>query len=447
MLKISEVGKNIVQLAGKLGCETQVSILEQSSKDISVRQGEIEQLQTSRSLSTGVRLFSGNKNIILAFSGYDFDNMEEKIKLALEDMTYLEDDKYKRLLNREELEGDLREIALDDGRFDEIDIPQVTGVLKEIEATALDHDPRIRPSEAAEFSAARAYIHIFSSFGLDKFYNKSHYSFYYSAVAEEKGLKEVDSWYLSKRFFEDINNPIQIGSLAAQRVLKKLGGKKIKSGEQKVLFSPRTASSILELLAEALDGEEILLGNSFLSGSLGESLFAPNITIEDNPFMERHPGSYPFDGEGMTSRDKKVIREGKVLSYLHNSFSAAKLDMPLTGNASLALNSAPGIKTGNFYLKPGSGNLDDLLSEMKTGLLVEELFLSGMNSVTGDFSFGCAGYWVENGVSLYPVKEITIAGNLLELFRNIELIGDDNEWKSSICSPSFLVTGLSVGGI
>ncbi|MCK4766669.1 MAG: TldD/PmbA family protein [Candidatus Aminicenantes bacterium] len=447
-LNITEIGESIVKTAGKYNCESQVTIFEEKSKEIKVRKGEIEQLLTYTALSTGVRLFSGRKSTIISFSGQNFENMDAKIAKALEDMTYLEDDEAKRLLNIDEIGGEPDQMELDDGAFDSIDSGEAAETLKKIEKRGLAFSPKIIPSEMAEFSATGSKVSLFSSPGLQKTYSKSYYSFYYSAVAEDKeaGIKEVDAYSEGKRFFSDLPELERIGDVAAERALKKLGGRKIESGEKKVIFSFRTAPSIIDLLGDALVGEEVLLRNSFLVDKLGEKLFPDNITIEDNPLLGRYPGSYPCDGEGMNGRNKLVIEKGKLLTYLHNSYSASKLKLELTGNASLPLSGAPGIKCGNFFLKSGQGGLDDLLKEMGDGLLVEELFLSGMNPVTGDFSFGCSGFKVEKGVAAFPVKEITIAGNLLELFKNISVIADDNRWKSSVTSPSFLVSKLAVAG-
>ncbi len=444
---VPEIGESILRIARQNNCAAQVTIVQKDARDIHVRKGEIEHLLTSMSISTGIRLFSGKKSINISFSGRDFNNMENKIKTALEDMVYLEDDEARRLLQDKEFGGQPEEIDLDDRCFESISTPQVVETLKAIEARGIALDPRIIPSEMAEFSAARTRVNLFSSSGLNKHYARSSYSFYYAAVAEDQGLKEVDSWYEQKRYFTELSNLERIGETAAQKALRKLGGKKTKSGQKRVIFSARTASSILDLLAAALDGEEILLGNSFLVGKLGEKLFSQPITIEDNPLMNRNLGSYPFDGEGMNGMRKLVVAQGKLLTYLHNSYSAAKLKMELTGNASVAVSSSPGIKNGNFYLKPGAGTLDDLVKEIKQGILVDDLFSTGMNEVTGDFSFGCSGFMIENGTQTQPIKEITIAGNLIDLFRSIEAVADDNEWKGSVSSPSFLVSNLTIAGI
>lgn len=447
-INIAEIGENIVKIAGKYGCAAQVTILEQESKDINVRKGEIEHLLSSTAISTGVRLFSGEKSTIISFSGQNFDDMETKIKKALEDMAYLEDDEAKRLLFENEFGLKIKEIELNDNFFENIETEKVVDILKRIEEKGLAVSSKIIPSEMAEFSASHSKITLFSSQKLFKTYSKSSYSFGYAAVAEdtEKGVKEVDSHFERKRFFVDLPDLETIGEIAAERALKRLGGRKIKSGEMKVIFSYRTAPTILDLLFDALSGEEVLLRNSFLVGKLGEKIFADNVTIEDNPLLNRYPGSYPFDGEGMNGREKCVVDQGTLLTYLHNSYSAAKLKMALTGNASLSLSSAPGIKSGNFFLRSGKGSLENLVHEMKNGLLVDELFSSGMNPVTGDFSFGCSGFLVENGTITFPVKEITIAGNLLDLFKNILATADDNQWKYAISSPSFLVSKLTIAG-
>ncbi len=446
---MKNIGENIIKIARQYDCAAQVTILEEDSKEVSVRQGEIERLLTSRAISTGVRLFHGKKSAIVSFSGFDFDDMEAKIKKATADLAYLEDDEAKRLLAEDEYGTTAAELELNDDAFEKIDTAAAAAILGKIETNGLAFSDKIIPSEMAEFSASRSRITIFSSRGLYKTYAKSFYSFGYTAVAQdrEKGIKEVDSYHENKRFFADLPNLERVGELAADRALRKLGGRKIASARMKAIFSYRTAPDVLDLLCDALGGEDILLRNSFLVGKLGEKLFSDRVTIEDNPLLDRYPGSYPFDGEGVNGRSKLVFDKGRLATYLHNSYSAGKLGMALTGNASLSLSAAPGIKNANFFLRPGKGTLADLAAEMKRGLLIDELFSSGMNPVTGDFSFGCSGFMVEGGAVTYPVKEITIAGNLLELFKNIQAIADDNPWKYPVSAPSFMVGELVIAGV
>jgi PmbA protein len=445
-----EIAGTILNIAKNNHCGAQVTMSISDSKDIAVRQGKIERLLTSVAISTGIRLFKDNKSAIISFSGDDFENMEPRIKTAVDSIDYLGQDEAKRLLKNTEFGSDVKELGLDDNHFDDLKIPAIVDVLKNIETSGLALDSRLIPSEMAEFSASRARVHLFSTEGLAKTFSRSYYSFAYSAVAEsaDKRQKEIDSWYENKRFFNELPAELvgNIGKKAAEMVLKRLGGKKIKSAEMPVVFSSRTAATLLKLLYSAMDGEDILLRNSFLVDKLGEKLFPDKVIVMDDPFIPGYLGSYPFDGEGMNGMTKAVIEKGKLITYLHNSYSAGKLNMALTGNASREISSAPGITSGNFYLQPGHGKMADLLLEMKKGLLVEDLFTSGMNDVTGDFSFGCSGFLVEKGKTGAPVKEITIAGNILELFKNVLEIADDNEYKSSISSPSFLVAKLAVAG-
>jgi PmbA protein len=414
-INAAEIAETILRIAKKSQCSVQVTMVESDSKDISVREGKIEQLLSSMAISTGIRLFKGKKSVIISFSGDDFQNLEAKIKTAVESIDYLGEDDAKRLLNKEEFGEGIKELEMDDRHFDNLKIPEVVETLKQIEVDGLAVSPKIIPSEMAEFSASRTRSHVFSSQGLAKSYARSYYYFAYSAVAEdkEKKLKEVDSWYENKRFFQELPGAGLMGNIgkqAAQRALRRLGGKKIASGERPVVFSPRTADDILRLLFYALDGEDILLRRSFLVGKLGKKLFPEKITIMDDPFMDRAVGSYPYDGEGMNGKTKAVIEKGTLKTYLHNSYSAAKLNMALTGNASRTISSAPGITCGNFYLQPGRGSMDDLLLEMKNGLLVEDLFTSGMNDVTGDFSFGCSGFLVEKERLPHRLKKLPLPG-------------------------------------
>ncbi|MCP4154191.1 MAG: TldD/PmbA family protein, partial [bacterium] len=419
------------------------------------------------------------KSVNVAISGHNFDDMESKIKTAIDSMAYLGEDEARRLLKQpefegkefegkefegkefegkefegkefegKEFEGKFQELDLDDNHYDALNNDEITAVLKDIEKSALAYNDKIIPSEVAEFSGSQIKIYLFSTEGLAKSFSKSYYSYAYNAVADSDGHKEVDYWYENKRSYKELSKPgvvETIGVKAAERAIKRLGGKKIKSAEMPVVFTTRTASSLLGLLCEAMDGEEIFYKRSFLVNKLGQQLFQKNISVIDAPIIKGSMGGYPFDGEGMNGRNKTLIEKGKLLGYLHNSYSATKLNMDLTGNASRGYSSPPGISVGNFYLEAGQGNLDDLVHGMKNGLLVEDLFTSGMNPVTGDLSFGCSGILVENGVATAPVKEITLAGNVLDIFNNICEIADDNDFRKSITSPSFMVSKLAVSG-
>lgn len=450
MTNLPDVAREIINIAKKMGCKAQVTMIESKSREINLRKGEIEKLLTSVAVSTGVRLFKDNKGTILSFSGEDFENMEAKLATAAEELQYLNADQYKRLLNPGEFGGAPPDLELADDTYEKLDIKDIKDILAYIENVALDTSDKILPSEMAEFSGSNGTIYLSTSEGLEKSFKRSLYDFSYVAVAEDGQSKENDFWYERARHYSELPSREHlgnIGKIAAERAIKKLGGKRIKTGEYKVLFSRRTAPSILDLLGDAIDGEEVMLKNSFLLDGLGKKLFPDSVTIIDDPLKKRFPGSYPFDGEGMNGTITAVVERGRLMTYLHNSYSAGKLGMELTGNASRALSSNPHITIGNFYLEGGSGTIDDLTVEMKNGLLVDDLYVSGHNSVTGDFSFGCSGFLVENGKITMPVKEITIAGNILDIFKDIIAVADDNLFKSSLTSPSFLVSKLTVAGI
>jgi PmbA protein len=451
VLKPSAITEKILSIAKKQNCNVQVTVIEADSKYVCLRKGEIEQLVSSLAISTGVRLFKENRSIIISFSGdINTKDLEAKIEKSINDMIYLGKDKAKILLDKDQFsKGKLTPLQLDDKNFDNIRIPEVAQKLEKIEKQGLAVSDKIIPSEMAEFYGQRNKINITTSQGLSNSYSTSNYSFYYNAVAESKGQKEVEYWYEKNRSLDTLHfkGSIEgIGREAAERALRKLGGQKITSGDKAVVFSSRTASSLLRLLFYAVKGEDVLLKNSFLVDKLGKTIFSKNITIIDNPLIPKSQGSYPFDGEGRCGQEKRVVDKGKLLTYLHNSYSAQRLNMALTGNASTTISVAPGITCGNFYLMPGMGTQEDLIKEMKNGLLVESIFLSGMNNVTGDFSFGCSGFLIKNGRVTQPVKEITIAGNFLDLFNKVVQIADDDEHKTAVSSPAFLVSSLNIAG-
>lgn len=446
----SHVATEILRIAANYGCTAQITMVEVLSKNIGVRNGEIENLLTSTAISTGVRLFKDQKSTIIAFSGEDFGNLDFKIKAALENLPFHSENPDFRLLMADEFSGSIPQLQLSDGAYEQLNINSIVETLKLIENSALRYSSKVTAADMAEFTGSYTRNFLWTSNGVNKSYQKTSYAFSYVAVAQEGENKERDSYSENKRFFSDfppLHQLGRVGERAAERALKRLGGKKIPSGVRPVVFSYRTAGSLLELLCDALDGEALVVKNSFLLDQLGETLFPEKISVFDDPLIDRYRGSYPFDGEGKNGITKAVIEKGKLQTYLHNSYSAAKLKMALTGNASLSLSSVPHVTVGNFYLQSGQGTLDDLVHVMKEGLVVDDLYVSGMNAVTGDFSFGCSGFLVENGVMTMPVREITIGGNLLDLYKNVVAIADDNQWKATITSPSILVSKLTIGGI
>jgi PmbA protein len=255
-----------------------------------------------------------------------------------------------------------------------------------------------------------------------------------------------DYWYSSNRKFAKLESPRSVGEKAAQRVLRRLGARKVKTCAVPVVFDPEMAASLLRNLASALSGYALYKGASFLTGKLGTRIGSGLLTVIDDGTIPGALGSRPFDGEGLPMRKKIVVDQGELQSYLLDSYSGRKLGMKSTGNASRSVGDAPGVAPANFYLEAGKDSPEAIIGSVKSGLYVTEMIGFGVNMVTGDFSRGAAGLWIENGELAYPVEEITVAGNLKEMFQNIEMAGSDLEMRGRIASPTIKIERMTIAG-
>jgi PmbA protein len=234
--------------------------------------------------------------------------------------------------------------------------------------------------------------------------------------------------------------------VAAQRTLRRLGARKVKTAHVPIVFDPLVAASILEHIFEGVNGDSVYRGASFLAGKLGEKIAAEGVTVIDDGTIPGGFGTSPFDGEGIPTRRTLVIENGVLKSYLLNTYTAKKLGLQTTANAWRGLAGTPGIGPGNYFLQPGSKTQQEIIAGIPDGLYVTEFLGHGVNLVTGDYSRGASGLWISGGELTYPVEEITVAGNLKEIFRNITEIGNDLEFRGAVASPTIRIDGLTVGG-
>jgi PmbA protein len=257
---------------------------------------------------------------------------------------------------------------------------------------------------------------------------------------------ERDYWSSSARQVSRLESQEEVGKRAAERALRRLNPRKVPTQKVPVIFESRTARNLLGDLFDAVDGGAIYRHASFLAGKLGEKIASETLTIIDDATMPGLFGSSPFDDEGVTSRRTVVIERGVLKSYLLNAYTARKLGLKTTGNASRGLAGAAGVGPGNFYVEAGSRSELDLIAGVRQGFYVTELIGASANTVTGDYSSGAAGLWIENGELAYPVSEITIAGNLKQMLMNVEQIASNLEFRSSIASPALLIGEMTISG-
>src|SRR5438477_413068 len=285
-----------------------------------------------------------------------------------------------------------------------------------------------------------------NSLGFAGSYRSSSCSLSAVPVAQQGDSMERDYWFSVARGSHQLEPPAKVGRRAAERAIRRLNARKIPTQKAPVIFEPRTARGLLDHIFEAVDGESIYRQSSFLADQLGEKIAADNVTVIDDGTMPGLFGSAPFDDEGVPSRRTVVIERGVLRNYLLNTYTARKLGLKTTGNASRGITGNASVGHGNFYLEPGERSPDEIVRSIKRGLFVTELIGTGVNIVTGDYSRGAAGMWIENGEFAYPVSEITIAANLHQMLMDIEYIGRDLDFLGSIAAPTIVIREMTISG-
>ncbi len=314
------------------------------------------------------------------------------------------------------------------------------------EAAARAVDPRIVNSEGTQVGSDFTQLTYGNSRGFLGSYESAVHSLVSEPVARENGSLQRDHWLSFSRRLRDLEDPASVGRRAAQRALRRLGGRRVATCEVPVVFDPLTAASLLAQLASCVNGYSVYREMSFLAGRIGETIASELLTVIDDARRPGGLGSRPFDGEGQATRRNVVLERGRLASYLLDSYSARKLGLRTTGNAARGAGSAPTAAPSNFWLEPGPLSLEELIATTPRGLFVTELIGQGFNPVTGDYSRGAAGLWIEGGELTGPVEEITIAGNFREMLRDVDAVGSDLVWLGRVASPSLRVARMTVAG-
>jgi PmbA protein len=315
------------------------------------------------------------------------------------------------------------------------------------EAAARAADARITNSEGATFSRVTGAFAMVLSGGFRGGYATSYASLVVTPVADDQDDKKRRGYHwTARRHLGDLDSAEAVGIEAARRTVRMLGAKKVPTCEAPVVFEPDAARSILGLLASCVVGSSIWRKQSYLLGREGSRVASDLVTVVDDPFLARAPGSRPFDGEGLLSRRNVVVEQGMLRTFLCDSYSARKLGRETTANASRGSGGGVGPSTTNFVLQPGSTKAAEIIRSTERGLYVTEMMGFGFNPGTGDFSRGASGFWIENGELAYPVSEVTISLNVDELLKRIDAVGDDLDLRTSIASPTFRVSAMTIGG-
>jgi PmbA protein len=412
-----------------------------------VRLGQVETLKESGSKAIGIRVFNGKRAASTYSSDFSREGLDRMLNSALELSRITSADPYAGIPEPEELGSLSGELDLYHPDVYSLAGEERISYARRAEKAALDYDPRIKNSEGGSFDAATGHKILANSHGFVGEYRRSYCSVAAVPIARsENGAMQRDYWFSLARSLGRLESPEQVGRTAAQRTLRRLGAKKVKTTQVPVVFDPLVATSILQHIFEGVNGDSVYRGASFLAGKLGQKVANDCVSVIDDGSMVGGFGTSPFDGEGIPTRRTQVIENGVLKSYLLNTYTAKKLGLQTTANASRGLAGTPGIGPGNFFLQPGSKTSQQIVGGVRLGLYVTEFLGQGVNLVTGDYSRGASGLWILGGEFAYPVEEITVAGNLKEIFLSITEIGNDLEFRGSVASPTIRIDGLTVGG-
>jgi len=441
------IALEILEWAKEKGAtEGDVIILEEESISVHVRLAQVERIKKADEKKLGLRLFSGKRSSVTSTSDFSKDSLERLVADTLELAKATPEDEYSGLPSQDRWERSIPDLDLFDKDTPDISVQEKIELAKRAEAASLSYDPKIANSEGAEFKGGSARVIYANSYGFLGQYQTSSFSLWVLPIASKDGSMQRDLWYSSKRKFSCLESPESVGEKAAKRALGRLGARKIKTQEAPVIFDPETAASLLNNLFAAISGHSIYRRASYLVGKLGEKIASSQVSIYDDGTIPSGLGSRPFDGEGLPTRKTTVVEDGILMSYLLDTYSAKKLGLSSTGNAVRSAEDSPSIGPTNLYLAPGKYNPEEIIKSVQMGLYIIELIGLGVNPVTGDYSRGAVGLWIENGEVVYPVQEITIAGNLMDMFLGIEMVGNDLDFRRRASSPTIKIAKMTIAG-
>jgi len=433
---LSDIASDVLREAksgGATASETEVS--QGFGQSVTVRKGEVETIAYNRDKGIGVTVYVGTRRGHANTADFSQGAIKDTVAKALTIARYTADDACAGLADPTLLAHAWADLDL----YHPWDLPVEDAIVigRECEAAALAVDPRLTNSEGATVSLHEAQFIYANSNGFSGGYASSRHGIYCSVIGEDDGAMQRDDWYTSARSPADLETAQEVGRIAGERTARRLGARQLATRECPVLYEAPAAAGLIGHFVHAVSGGSLYRKSSFLLDSLGKQVFAPAIHVREEPHMRRGQASAPFDDEGVATEPRDVVRGGVVQGYFLGSYSARKLGLASTANAG---------GNHNLVVSHDDADLPALLRRMGRGVMVTELLGQGINTVTGDYSRGAAGYWIEDGEIAYPVEEITIAGNLGRMYRDIVAIGNDVDRRGSRHCGSILIGAMTVAG-
>ncbi len=440
--KLSELAERLVDAARRAGADAADAVAVRSmSVSVDVRNGEVEESQRSESDDIGLRVLLGKRQAVVSTNDIKA-NAAELAERAVAMAKIAPEDPFAGLADPALLAHDFPDLDLVDPDLPAVDLLEARAKSAEAAGMAVKG---VSKSEGASASAGIGGMVLATSHGFHGAYLASRHGLSMVAIAGDGMEMERDYDFSSALHAGDLDEPEQIGRSAGERAVERLHPRKVSTRKVPVIFDQRVANGLVGHLAGAINGSAVARKTSFLREKLGQQLFARGIRIVDDPLRKRGLRSRPFDGEGVPSRPLAIVEDGVLTTWLLDSSTARELGMATTGHAQRGVSSPPSPGATNLYMEAGTLTPDALIADVADGLYVTELIGMGVNQVTGDYSRGAAGFWIENGKRTYPVSEVTIAGNLIEIFRNLTP-ANDLEFRFGTNAPTVRIEGLTVAG-
>jgi len=436
--------QDLIKRAQATGADAADAVFaEGTSLSVSWRMGEVEQLDRSEGQDLGLRVFVGQSQAIVSSSDTGTEALNELVERAVAMARSVPEDPYAGLADPEQLATEFPDC-------DMFDPSQPSAEdLKDMARTAEDAGlavDGVSQCEGAGAAFSQARVSIAASNGFAHTYQRSSHSISASMVAGEGTGMERDYDYSGSVWAEGLLKPEDIGKNAGEKAVKRLNPQKAKTAQLPVIFESRVARTLLGHLSSAINGASIARGTSFLKDKMGEQIFAPGITVVDDPHRLRGLRSAPFDDEGLATTKRDLIEDGRLTTWVMDLRSARQLGLESTGHASRGVSSAPSPSCSNLYLSPGLQSVKDMIKDIEQGFFITELIGMGVSTITGDYSRGASGFWIENGVLTHAVSEVTVAGNLTDIFKNLTP-ASDLEFRYGMDAPSVRVDGMTIAGI
>jgi len=444
MADVLNLLEDLIRKARAGGADAADAVLfDSASLSLSQRLGKPEKLERSESGDLGLRVFVGRRQAIVSSTDRSARALDELVERAVAMARVVPEDPFAGLADPDQLAREWPDLDICDPVEPSPDSMIEQARIAEEAALAV---PGVTNSEGADAGWSRSTVAIAASNGFAGSYSVSRRSLSASVLAGEGTGMERDYEYDSKVYGADLRSPADIGREAGEKAVRRLNPRKVKSQKVPVVLDPRVSRGLLGHLTGAISGPAVARGTSFLKDKLGQQIFPAGVTVVDDPWVRRGMRSRPFDAEGVAVAKRTIIEDGRLTTWLLDLRSARQLGLSTTGHASRGTSGPPGPAPSNIYLAAGARSRDAILGEIKDGLYITEMMGMGVNGVTGDYSRGASGFWIENGQLAYPVSELTVAGNLKEIFLNLE-VASDLELRFGMDAPTVRIDGMTVAGM